>query len=103
MNDLSFRETLHQGWAQTFQIRTVLFESRTDHQHLVIFDNPAFGRVMALDGIIQTTERDEFIYHEMLAHVRSEEHTSELQSRGHLVCRPLLEIKTTTLITTQKI
>src|SRR5690625_1557677 len=69
MNDLSFRETLHQGWAQTFQIRTVLFESRTDHQHLVIFDNPAFGRVMALDGIIQTTERDEFIYHEMLAHV----------------------------------
>src|SRR5690625_5628787 len=30
---------------------------------------------------------------------RSEEHTSELQSRGHLVCRLLLEKKTTILIT----
>ena len=40
-----------------------------EHQHLVIFKNAEYGRVMALDGIIQTTERDEFIYHEMLAHV----------------------------------
>ncbi len=35
----------------------------------MIFENPRFGRVMALDGIVQTTERDEFCYHEMLAHV----------------------------------
>ncbi len=36
---------------------------------LIIFDNRAFGRVMALDGVVQTTERDEFIYHEMMTHV----------------------------------
>jgi spermidine synthase len=36
---------------------------------MVIFHNAAFGRVLALDGIVQTTERDEFIYHEMLTHV----------------------------------
>ena len=41
----------------------------TEHQHLVIFENPRMGRVMALDGVIQTTEADEFVYHEMLAHV----------------------------------
>ena len=35
----------------------------------MIFETPFFGRVLALDGIIQTTERDEFSYHEMLAHV----------------------------------
>lgn len=35
----------------------------------VIFENPRMGRVMALDGVIQTTEADEFIYHEMLTHV----------------------------------
>src|SRR3546814_2669785 len=29
----------------------------------------SFGRVLALDGVIQTTERDEFFYHEMLVHV----------------------------------
>lgn len=36
---------------------------------LIIFENAAFGRVMALDGVVQTTERDEFIYHEMMTHV----------------------------------
>jgi spermidine synthase len=35
----------------------------------VIFENKEFGKVLALDGIIQTTEKDEFIYHEMITHV----------------------------------
>ncbi|MFM2480648.1 polyamine aminopropyltransferase [Celerinatantimonas sp. YJH-8] len=62
-------ETLHPGYGQYFQIDTILFEQKTDQWHLIIFENETFGRVMALDGIIQTTERDEFIYHEMLTHV----------------------------------
>ncbi|CAB4951958.1 unannotated protein [freshwater metagenome] len=33
-------------------------------QHYVIGENPAFGRMLALDGVIQSTEADEFIYHE---------------------------------------
>ena len=69
MSAMLFSETLHEGWAQTFRMEQVLFEVRTDHQHLVIFRNPYWGTVMALDGIIQTTERDEFIYHEMMTHV----------------------------------
>src|SRR5690606_21174531 len=64
-----FSETLYQGYAQQFDVREVLFENRTEHQHLVIFENDTYGRVMALDGAIQTTSRDEFVYHEMLAHV----------------------------------
>jgi spermidine synthase len=63
-----FDETLHDTYHQGFQVREVLFESKTEHQHLIIFESGSFGRVMALDGIVQTTERDEFIYHEMLAH-----------------------------------
>jgi spermidine synthase len=63
-----FDETLHDAYLQGFQVSEVLFESKTEHQHLIIFESGSFGRVMALDGIIQTTERDEFIYHEMLAH-----------------------------------
>lgn len=47
----------------------MLFEQKTEHQHLVIFNNKMFGRMMALDGVIQTTEKDEFIYHEMMTHV----------------------------------
>lgn len=62
-------ERLHEGYAQTFEATELLFEVRTDHQHLQIFDTPALGRVMMLDGIVQTTEKDEFIYHEMMVHV----------------------------------
>lgn len=64
-----YTETLHDAWGQEFSIDDVYFEHKTDHQHLLIFNNAIYGRVMALDGIIQTTERDEFIYHEMMAHV----------------------------------
>ena len=64
-----FEETLHPGFHSRLGIERVLHETKTEHQHLIIFDNPEFGRVLALDGVVQTTERDEFIYHEMLAHV----------------------------------
>ena len=57
------------GWTQRFVVDEVLYRNRTGHQDLVIFRNNEFGRVMALDGVVQTTEGDEFIYHEMLAHV----------------------------------
>lgn len=65
----TFKETLHQGFAATYQMDRVLYEQKTDHQHLVIFENNLYGRIMALDGIIQTTEKDEFIYHEMFVHM----------------------------------
>jgi spermidine synthase len=64
-----YLETLHQAWGQSFEMDEVLFEAKTEHQHLVIFNNAQWGRVMALDGMVQTTERDEFVYHEMLTHV----------------------------------
>ncbi len=64
-----FIETLYRGYGQAFDIEEVLYEEKTGHQHLLIFRNAHFGRVMVLDGVVQTTEKDEFIYHEMLTHV----------------------------------
>ncbi|MDB4409207.1 polyamine aminopropyltransferase [Gammaproteobacteria bacterium] len=64
-----FKETLYDAVAQEFRIDKLYFESKTDHQHLMIFHNALLGRVMTLDGIVQTTEADEFIYHEMMTHV----------------------------------
>ena len=64
-----FTETLYDAFGQSFRIDKVYFESKTEHQHLMIFHNTALGRVMVLDGVVQTTEMDEFIYHEMMAHV----------------------------------
>ena len=64
-----YQETLYEGYGQRFRVDKMLHEVHTGHQHLVIFENARMGRVMALDGVIQTTEVDEFIYHEMLTHV----------------------------------
>ena len=62
-------ETLYTGYAQSFSVDNVVFEAKTDHHHLQIIDTPFMGRTMLLDGAVQTTERDEFIYHEMMVHV----------------------------------
>ena len=62
-------ETLHADLHVKLRADKVLYDSRTAHQRLEIFENAIFGRVMALDGVLQTTEADEFIYHEMLAHL----------------------------------
>lgn len=63
------RETLHADYAQALRIGHMIYDSTTGHQRLQVFENPTFGRVMMLDGVVQTTEADEFIYHEMLTHV----------------------------------
>ena len=73
---MRFQETLYNEWGQNFQKGKVLFEAQTSHQHLIIFENPRFGHVMALDGIIQTTQADEFIYHEMMVHVPMMSHVN---------------------------
>jgi spermidine synthase len=62
-------ETLHPHFRCSLLADRVLYENRTDHQHLIIFDNSTFGRVMMLDGVVQLTTKDEFVYHEMMAHV----------------------------------
>ena len=66
-----FNETFYfqPSWYQTFEVKEVLFHEKNELQDLIIFENEDFGRVLALDGIIQTTEKDEFIYHEMLVHI----------------------------------
>lgn len=69
MEERWIEETLHSEWRTRLKADKILFEIDTDHQHLVIFDNKVFGRVMMLDHIVQLTTGDEFIYHEMMAHV----------------------------------
>lgn len=64
-----FTEKLHANYQLRLLVTQTLFQEKTAHQDLVIFENPVMGRILALDGVIQTTEGDEFIYHEMLAHV----------------------------------
>ena len=64
-----FVEALHPELQQGLRMDRVLYRDKSDLQDLIIFENPRFGRVMCLDGVVQTTEGDEFVYHEMLTHV----------------------------------
>lgn len=69
MSDRWFSETLYPDFQQSFKIEETLYEGRTGFQDIVIFRSDRFGKILALDGVIQTTEADEFCYHEMIAHV----------------------------------
>lgn len=62
-------ETLHKFYRQSLSIDRMLYDSETEHQRIRVFENEFWGRVMTLDGVVQTTEGDNFIYHEMLTHV----------------------------------
>ena len=46
-----------------------LYSHRSEYQQIDIYDTPEFGKVLALDGNVMLTERDEFIYDEMITHV----------------------------------
>ncbi len=66
-----YRETLHEkdGLATEYRVSQVLFDSATPHQRLIVVDTDRLGRLVALDGATQVTMGDEFVYHEMMAHV----------------------------------
>jgi spermidine synthase len=62
-------ETLYSDWGQRFRVKHELARVTSPFQDIVIFESASHGRVMTLDGVVQITEADEFVYQEMLAHV----------------------------------
>ena len=60
----------------SYDVEEVICKRRTKHQDLLIFKNAYWGKVLALDGVVQLTERDEYFYHEMLAQVALHAHPS---------------------------
>ena len=68
-DELWFKEEMEEGIGHSARVDKVLFDDEIDHQHLVVFENAKYGRMFALNGIIQMTSSDEFVYHEMLTHV----------------------------------
>ncbi len=51
-----------------FRIDRVIFQKRSEFQQIDIVESPTFGKVLILDGLVMTTDLDEFVYHEMLVH-----------------------------------
>jgi tryptophanyl-tRNA synthetase len=61
--------TLWPGQAFSLEVEKVLYEGKSEFQDIVVFQSKNYGKVLVLDGVIQVTERDEFAYQEMLAHL----------------------------------
>ena len=67
--ELVFAEVARSGFQQRFQLRASVWEGRSPFQHVEILDTLSFGRALVLDDALQTTEADEFLYHEPLVQI----------------------------------
>ncbi len=61
------KHTPHSGLTLEYTRR--LYDAHSDFQHVEVIDTPEYGRMLLLDGFVMLSERDEFIYHEMITHV----------------------------------
>jgi spermidine synthase len=69
MAETWLNETLYADWGQRFRTQRELARVKSEFQDIAIFETSTHGRVMTLDGVVQITEGDEFVYQEMLTHV----------------------------------
>ena len=67
--EMWFTEKQTEDLEITCRIVKTLHIEKTKYQELALIETPQFGRMLVLDGAIQTTEKDEFVYHEMITHV----------------------------------
>lgn len=67
--DLWFSEYHTPDVRLSFRVDQQLCSLQSDFQRIDVFTSPELGRILALDGFVMLTEKDEFIYHEMLVHV----------------------------------
>jgi spermidine synthase len=68
-HDLWVRENQDDSFEMAYRVEQVLFSQRSAHQQVDIVQTADHGRMLVNDGIVMLCERDEFIYHEMIAHV----------------------------------
>ena len=53
----------------SIQVNRVLYSGESEFQRIDVMESEEFGRILVLDGVLMLTEKDEFIYHEMIVHV----------------------------------
>ncbi|WP_078578909.1 polyamine aminopropyltransferase [Salipaludibacillus agaradhaerens] len=64
-----FTEKQTEHFGITAKIKRTYVSEKTPYQQLDMVETEEFGNMLLLDGMVMTTERDEFVYHEMVAHV----------------------------------
>ncbi|SNZ04408.1 spermidine synthase [Terribacillus aidingensis] len=67
--ELWYTEKQTDSFGITAKVKRSLHSEQTDFQKLDMLETEEWGNMLTLDGMVMTTERDEFVYHEMVAHV----------------------------------
>lgn len=74
-----FTEKQTDSFGITGKVNKILENETTEFQELEMFETAEFGNMLLLDGMVMTSEKDEFVYHEMIAHVPLFTHPSPRQ------------------------
>lgn len=67
--NLYYHNPMWPGEAHSLKVENILFQGKSKYQEILVFQSSTYGRVLALDGIIQLTEKDECAYQEMITHL----------------------------------
>jgi spermidine synthase len=67
--ELWFTENQNENVRFGIKIKKHLYSGQSEFQKIDVFETFGFGKLLTIDGIIMVTEKDEFIYHEMISHV----------------------------------
>lgn len=57
------------GQKLCLKVKNIVHQEKSEFQDILVFDSETYGRVLVLDSVVQLTERDEFAYQEMIAHI----------------------------------
>ncbi len=74
--DLKYTEFNDDGFGLAVKIKQSLYHNKSDFQTLDILETEGLGRLLLMDGLVMTTEKDEYFYHEMISHIPMISHKS---------------------------
>ncbi|MBA0867630.1 hypothetical protein Goshw_002138 [Gossypium schwendimanii] len=66
--DSWYEEEIDEDLKWSFALKSVLYKGSSEYQDIALLDTKRFGKVLVIDGKMQSAEVDEFIYHECLIH-----------------------------------
>ena len=65
---IQFNEFYHENTGLTIGLKKLLFSEQTEYQLVEVYETDTWGNLMTIDGMVMLSEKDEFVYHEMVAH-----------------------------------
>lgn len=72
--ELWYTEKQTKNHGITTKINKTIYHDQSEFQTLDVIETEEFGNMLVLDGMVMTTDRDEFVYHEMITHVAMNTH-----------------------------